>query len=153
MDLNPTGCLFNALPWVVWPPALHEAHPEDAQPAQVVDPNACSSWQTCRRDRRRKLSDQCGTRGQSKAEKCSATPCLFGTYQAIIQLAQRALLTYSYLPLTSGHVLCCILTRFRLYSTFLLLPTTQSTTASHLFTRCFILHTWSTCSTFHPRPH
>lgn len=48
MDLNPAGCLFDALPWVVGPPALHEAHSQDAQPAQVINPNACSSRQTCR---------------------------------------------------------------------------------------------------------
>lgn len=48
MDLNPAGCLFDALPWVVRPPALHEAHSQDAQPAQVINPNACSSRQTCR---------------------------------------------------------------------------------------------------------
>lgn len=47
MDLDPAWRLFDALTWVVGPPAFHEAHPQDAQPAQVIHPDAGSSRQTC----------------------------------------------------------------------------------------------------------
>ena len=47
VDLDPAGRLLDALSGVVWPPALHKAHPQDAQPAQVVHsyPRRCrQAW-------------------------------------------------------------------------------------------------------------
>lgn len=46
MDLDPAGRFFDALPRVVGPPAFYEAHAQDAQPAQVVHPDARSRRQT-----------------------------------------------------------------------------------------------------------
>lgn len=47
VDLDPTRRLLDALPGVVGPPALHEAHPQDAQAPQVVDADARGGGQTC----------------------------------------------------------------------------------------------------------
>lgn len=48
MDLDPAGGLLDALPGVVGTPALDEAHPENAEPAEVVHTDAGSCWETCR---------------------------------------------------------------------------------------------------------
>lgn len=47
MDLDPAGRFFDALPGVVRPPPFYKAHPQDAQPAQVVNTDACGGGQTC----------------------------------------------------------------------------------------------------------
>lgn len=47
VDLDPARRLLDALPGVVGPPALHEAHPQDAQAAQVVHADARGGRQTC----------------------------------------------------------------------------------------------------------
>lgn len=47
VDLDPARRLLDALPGVVGPPALHEAHPQDAQAAQVVHADARRRRQTC----------------------------------------------------------------------------------------------------------
>lgn len=46
VDLDPAGGLLDALAGVVRPPALDEAHPEDAQPPEVVDADARRCRQT-----------------------------------------------------------------------------------------------------------
>lgn len=46
MDLHPTWRVFDTLPWVVWPPALHKAETQDAQSPEVVHANPCCCWQT-----------------------------------------------------------------------------------------------------------
>lgn len=47
VDLDPAGRLLDALPRVVRPPALDEAHAQDAKPAQVVHADARRRRQTC----------------------------------------------------------------------------------------------------------
>lgn len=42
VDLDPAWRFLDALARVIGPPALDEAHPQDAQPAQVVNPDAGS---------------------------------------------------------------------------------------------------------------
>lgn len=46
VDLDPAWCLLNALPWVIGTPAFHEAHAQDAQPAQIIHTDASCSRQT-----------------------------------------------------------------------------------------------------------
>lgn len=48
MDFDPAGRFLDALSRVIGTPAFHEAHPQDAEPAQVVHPDACSCRQTFR---------------------------------------------------------------------------------------------------------
>lgn len=48
MNLDPTRRLLDALTRVVRPPTLDEAHPQDAQPAQVVHSDAGGRGQTCK---------------------------------------------------------------------------------------------------------
>lgn len=50
VDLDPARRLLDALPGVVGPPALHEAHPQDAQAPQVVHADARGRRQTCGRE-------------------------------------------------------------------------------------------------------
>lgn len=51
VDFDPARRLLDALPGVIGPPTLHEAHPQDAQPAQVVHADARGGRQTCERCR------------------------------------------------------------------------------------------------------
>lgn len=46
VDFDPAGGLLDALPRVVRPPAFHKTHSENAQPSEVVDPNAGSCRET-----------------------------------------------------------------------------------------------------------
>lgn len=65
VDLDPARRLLDALPGVVGPPALHEAHPQDAQPAKVVHADAGGGRQTCGR----------GTDG-TVTVTCPSFPCV-----------------------------------------------------------------------------
>lgn len=47
MDLDPAGGLLDALPGVVGTPALDEAHPENAEPAEVVHTDTGCRRETC----------------------------------------------------------------------------------------------------------
>lgn len=46
VNLNPARGFFDALPRVVWAPALHEAHPEYTQAPEVIYTDASSRRQT-----------------------------------------------------------------------------------------------------------
>lgn len=83
MDFDPAGRLLDALPRVVGPPAFHEAHAQNAQPAQVVDSDSRRGRQTCRgiSGQSRHLNHNEGERHtnsllhleQAKASKCILT--------------------------------------------------------------------------------
>ena len=52
VDLDPTWRLFDALTRVVWTPAFHKTHPQDAESPEVIYSNAGSCRITCVNNRK-----------------------------------------------------------------------------------------------------
>lgn len=72
VDFHPAGGVFNALTWVVGPPAFHKAEPQDAEPPQVIHADPCCCRQTdCRCD----SSNTAWTRDVSCHSGCLSRCC------------------------------------------------------------------------------
>lgn len=46
VDFDPARGLLDALPGVVGPPAFNKTHPENAEPSEVIDPDAGGGRET-----------------------------------------------------------------------------------------------------------
>ena len=56
VDFHPAGSVLDALPRVVWPPALDEAQPQDTQPPEIIDTDSCCRRKTCEKKVRERQS-------------------------------------------------------------------------------------------------